>query len=903
MPFPGDLVLVDDANRADGGAHEGGGSTIWDDIDLEGAASGLKVVSNQLGSNPGGSGANTVDSLDDFIRVFDIAETGGFFGFYYRLQDAGTANWTGYWVLIDGFTVKIRKRPVAGGGSDADVGSHTPSSTLSGGDKIGVRALGDLHELYFYRDGEWDDTPVISETDSTISAAGPGNLVFGATGFRVENVWSADPELPEVEGPFTLIVDADHTEASDVRNRTQATDPETPLATIQRAVELAYATPGWGDTILVKPAEVANAVDAVDTRCYAAVDFNRFSSASAIPFKDNSANMPITVQGDRTGEFTRGVPDDPETATFPRWMGWDSRSLKNWVFEGFQIGYDEGTEDGEGNRLDTLNHRSHQRPEDMVCREIHWTSGGFNVEYWTSTTDDGLLVEDCTVRCPLSQYEGGSGRFFDGRGFGFSSQAGDPLGGDHSGHATIRRVDFLGVRGNDGVQWGLGAYDQADGQAVVEDCLFHNVTELGPGGNADFHTDSIQILGGYRYIVRRNVFIGCTNALMASDFRNQHVTFENNLVFGGGGQVQAQGCDILEIWHNTLLGSAFPGSSVLIFAPKNSPADMTYLLTYVNNVSTGLNIEVPDTIGPESTVGPGCINTTDPGWVSPWGTFLAGLPEFGTSARLDGLPTTTIEGYAAPANYELANSPADSPGIGDGVTVEGLPAADRLGRAYASPRDSGCHQSDPGTVVTPAPRAPYVVSRSPASGATGVNAATSVTAVLYPKPGEEIAAGTVSIDSAFVTDSAGFTVPAVVTLSAPNVNGEQTVTVDLKATLVPTVTEGNLFPLVLYTARLTSAIEDTEGSAIANTTWQFRVAGPGSAAIGNPDGVPTALVSVSVTERTTDTCLLTLNSRTLRMDSVALKTLRKMLDRVIPEMAGNEADDGATPTITIGPLT
>jgi len=88
----------------------------------------------------------------------------------------------------------------------------------------------------------------------------------------------------------------------------------------------------------------------------------------------------------------------------------------------------------------------------------------------------------------------------------------------------------------------------------------------------------------------------------------------------------------------------------------------------------------------------------------------------------------------------------------------------------------------------------------------------------------------------YVTDPAGNTLPAVVTTAGP-VDGGQVVTVDIKSSLSPE-TEGTLFPFVVYRVNLTGAIEDTEGSALLPTSWTFRAAGPGGAAVYPPGGEP-----------------------------------------------------------------
>jgi hypothetical protein len=55
--------------------------------------------------------------------------------------------------------------------------------------------------------------------------------------------------------------------------------------------------------------------------------------------------------------------------------------------------------------------------------------------------------------------------------------------------------------------------------------------------------------------------------------------------------------------------------------------------------------------------------------------------------------------------------------------------------------------------------------------------------------------------------------------------------VNPKFQVTPTVREGLLFPLVVYTAHLTATIADTEGSTLTGASWTFRIAGPAGPAV------------------------------------------------------------------------
>jgi hypothetical protein len=135
---------------------------------------------------------------------------------------------------------------------------------------------------------------------------------------------------------------------------------------------------------------------------------------------------------------------------------------------------------------------------------------------------------------------------------------------------------------------------------------------------------------------------------------------------------------------------------------------------------------------------------------------LAGFPEFGTSSD---------------TSYELANSGYTSPGINQAVSIPSPPATDRLGRVRVSTPDVGCHESNPAVLVTPDPRGPYLIATSPVGGATNAAETVTVTATLFPKPGETLDAATVTTATAYLTDPTGQTIPAQVSVGAPDSAG------------------------------------------------------------------------------------------------------------------------------------
>jgi hypothetical protein len=530
----------------------------------------------------------------------------------------------------------------------------------------------------------------------------------------------------------------------------------------------------------------------------------------------------------------RDLGDGPER---PILRGISGNGLKNWQFgladgdgraipeNGFQQGHDRFKEVG-GIRQDVRGLSKYERVADLAHYGIHFTSGAWRVAVW----EGDLLLMDCEVNGPLPTNPNVSS--LDGNGLGGTDQADDGLGGEHAGRVIIRNCRLQDIRGNDGMQFGMGEFfHEGDAWLIVEDTTFIDVTE----GLEAFHTDSIQILGCPDVEIRRCRFYGCSNVLIASDFHNGRVLIENCLSYGGT-PITVQGTDELVLWHNTFRESSFPDSTVIFYTRYSLPAPMK--LTMVNNIIGGVlwrdatSMELDD----ESLISNNLV-LTDPGGTTPStpaGQHLEGFAELGLSDRMDLIDwpaeMANFPGADIAASFELANTPFESDGLGEGITLTGMPTHDMLGRAYATARDVGCFQSDPGTLVTPSPRAPYLLTRVPTSGATGVAASTHAGAIWYPVPGQQLDPATVTPETAWVTDPTGQTLPAVVTLGEVDAGGHQPVTIDVKSDLTP-ITDGNLFPLVTYTVHF-DGIADTQGSEIVTVSWSFRVIGPIGPAIG-----------------------------------------------------------------------
>lgn len=568
-----------------------------------------------------------------------------------------------------------------------------------------------------------------------------------------------------------IYVSADEPLASDSNSKADAATVTTALKTIQQAGVLAEP----GDVILVIPATVANASDTLDTSLY--VGLQHFSGGSpALTYGDNAGNAVITVRGVTT--------DDVQAKTGP----WALRGLKNWLIDNLQIGYDIDSGD------DNLTIGEVRQCAQLTFTNVVWTGGCNEFKVW-----DDILIEDCTIRAPLSPFQGSGNRFLDGSGIHIAYTDNND-GTEGVGPFTIRRCHFEKVQGEDAIQAFLGGVGDpyADALLVVEDCSFFRIEGL-----AGFHTDSIQILGGTEFIIRRNTFFSCDDAMIASDFHNGKITFENNLCVACGIPLQGQGTDEWIIRNNTFLFSFFNES--VSFGGRT--AGISQKITMVNNILEDYGIGDDVIVDPASNISNNLV-LLNPGF----GDNLDGVPEFGTTARMDDLPTSTERFPVLPPNYELANDPTDSPGIGQGVTT--TLTADRLGRTLSDPPDVGCHQSDPGTLVTPTARAPYLVSRTPAPNAIDIALDAAITATLFPVPGQTIDAATVTTGTFYVTDPKGVTIPA-------------SVTTDTEAGVLTVDVDGDLYPYVEYLAHLGSTVADTEGSTLGQTfTWTFRILGP-----------------------------------------------------------------------------
>jgi hypothetical protein len=803
VPFPQVSDSIDNFNRADGDIGAGAGASIWDSVGWGGSGGGLVVVGNQMASGSGTQSRVTLVELPaDFEFILSVLVVGGASqsqGFFFCGQNLDTGAWESYYLYYAADVGWALYKRV--GGSGTPIGSSGPGwPVLVNGDKIGIHRVGDAIKIRRYTAGAWVQTPIIDVTDASIQAAGTLAFEIQGTGWRYDDLiggaavaegGGGDPDPEGPTEPVTIYVDADHPDASDAHTREEAADPDTPLRTVQAAALLAYATEEWADTIQVEPAVLANALDALDTAVYARLHHRTQggTGTDVLPMGDNAGNAPIVVKG----HVVDGV--------MPKIAGIDGRELRNWQFEDFQQGYDRGSGD------DNLTIGSLTNVEDLVFRRVKYTGGGYYVVSFTGE----LLWDDCEVYAPYSEFQGSGNRFLDGVGFHLiAMDTGE--GVFRTGTARFTGCTFADVEGEDAIQCSLGPVDVGTG-LIVEDCTFMNIIQAEGGA----HTDCIQSLGGAFYTVRNSRFLNCASPFIASDDRNGTITLENNLLVGGGQQVSIQGTDTIVIRHNTFLRSVF-GMSVGF---GGRTAGVVQHITMVNNLME--NFSLGDAIvDPDSVIENNAL-LSSPGFTGPYGANLPGIPELGTSARMSAIPEPT-DGFGR--NYELANS-SPNPGIGAGLHLGGALPTDQLGRARTNPPDIGAFQSTSGTVVTPAARPPYVIARVPASESAGVSRTTHVTLTLAPRPGKHIDPDTVTEDTMYVTDPIGGVLPALsVSLSAPDADNHQVLTLDI---------DGTLYPLVYYTAHALSAIADTEGSHIASAqAWSFRTAGLGGPAVEDP---------------------------------------------------------------------
>lgn len=603
----------------------------------------------------------------------------------------------------------------------------------------------------------------------------------------------------------TLYVNADHEDRSDAWTRFEAADdPNFPFGTMQAAAMLAES----GDIIRVEPSTLGQADPiSIDPNMYYGIISDGLDLI--LPNADNSAGDTIVVEGHIVGDVK------------PKFRFLDLYGVNNWEFRDLQRGFDRGSEEDHGT-VGGL-----QRCENLRLLRLTLTGGGWR----TIGCDGNMVVEECSIFSPFEQ---GNFHFLNGVGFHL-------IGSDLSTDAVypaqwqFLRCYFSEVQGEDCIQASLGPFD-GGGSLEVRECIFDNIRII-EIGVSPIHTDCIQSLGCPEIRLIKNIFINCLQPFIGSDGRNGRITCIGNILDGVQNGLWTQGCDHFILIHNTIK-SLYGGIAIGGRYNETHP-DFVQRFTIVNNICSMIDLSGPVVIHEDSVINNNVVYNA-PGLVTAWGNQLPGLPEFGGSARLVdvGLPEGNVSEWGHPSGaLELANTPIESVGIGDGRSLIGLEitedeleeaSTDFFGNPYASPPDCGAMQGDPEVLISPAARPPYVLNVSPTG--QDVSGVEDISCRFYPVPGLAMDPDTLIGSNVVITDNAGYSIPGIITLSELDENGYQTLTVNLVESIDPLV-DGVLFPLVTYTVTLGNNIQDENGSGILGEQWQFRVAGPDNPAI------------------------------------------------------------------------
>lgn len=792
MAYPsGALTTFDAFTGSDGPLNP----AIWGTTAYGGTpAAGVGIISNQMApTTTAGAVYSIVDHTQNFEATVDIitATAGvGYIAWFFCMQDGDSGSWSAYWVVIAEDVWRLNKRFAGATTPEIDLDSNGP--VLASGDKLGVRRLDETIEIYHYTGGAWNQTPILSTSDTDLPLAGAFAFDFQATDWRMDNLSTLEL-TGGVTGAVSLHVNADHPDADDDRLRSQVT-ADTPLRTILKAAQLARGvdedSDDDSDEIVVWKAAAADPDNTTDPGVYAG--FTHFFGLGDLPFGNNSGNKPIVMRGvDADGE----TPEDDSGR--PRWLGFDATSLNNWQFEDLHFGYEFDSGD------DVLTIKTLYTPTDLTWTRCMWTGGAYLIR-----NAAGLMRwEECEITAKISEFLGQGGRTLDGVGFKIvnSSESGE----DFRCHFEYEDCFIHHVEGEDAFQVGTGSATQADTYIHWTRCSWEDIIQPGADGTPQnptgIHTDCVQILGGPEYKFDSCSFRRATSCIMVSDFRNGLVHVENTKFHGSaieapgdaGIAMQVQGTDRLVLINNTFAYSGFGRGLYLFF--KYLPSTGQTDLTFINNIFDGIWASSP-VLGTQIYKN-NLIGAVFGTFVMPTGNGnIQGICEFGST------DATTLE---------LANTPAANLATDAGNNTDPLvPALDRLGRARTgSGTDIGCHESPTDPPIAADARPPYILSVTPSEGATGASGTTNVVVETYPLPTETIDAESITSTTFYIKDPQGITLP-VLTRSVDT----NTITLDI---------DGTLYPLVTYTAFITTGVADTGGNHVAqDKTWDFRVIGP-----------------------------------------------------------------------------
>jgi hypothetical protein len=815
-PTADNTTVWDDFNRADGNVYDGAGATLWDTEAFPGTGTNpFDVVSNAMKAGTAEAWGSTLHVIGELAMVITFRTAPGgnpdYAAFAWGVVDSthyyellvNSSTWQLY--KVDGTQVPLVQSGQSAPGTGATNRLLVMHTTVGG------------IEIFREAAGTWDETPVLSSAQAVVSGVQSFNFQ-STTSTAIEQIDFVDLSGPS--DPVTMYVDADHAAASDTRTRLEATNPATPFRTIGAAMRVAFSSAAWlsigdgtGDHVFVKRSTTGAApLDAIDPGVYPAVASTKDASGEAapvLPRANNLGNAPIVVEGD--GDWTN-------PATRVKWLGPSGRFFKGWQFRNFQIGYDSDPDPA--NPLDVRTRLAFGQAEDLEFDGLYFTRGGIEFSACWGTIE----IHNFYLTAPLPA----TVQSLDGRGFGIGYLPDYAEGPTGTELVWIHHGIIEGVRGNDAIQAGMGGPDDPGSHLLIEDMVFHDVSEE-VGFEEFFHTDSIQMQGGARLTVRRCGFFGCADAIICSDYHNSQITVEANLAIQDGAVFQFQGYDHLIFRHNTVIQlGTFGRDASLRFYTRFLGTQK--LVTVVNNILGGIAYgDTAAQVHHVNSVIDRNLVITNPGASTGYGINLPGIPEFGESARTAIYPATTRKFGPISRAFEPANT-VPNPALAAGLILTGTPegavASDIQGRAYASPPDVGAFQSSAGTPVSPAPRAPYLISRSPGPNAVNVSPTTNVSVTVYPKPGYQLAS--VDASAFYVQDANGNDLP-VTSLTVSSVDpdtGYQTITLDV---------DGTLYQLATYTAALTSGVHDTEGSAMVATAWAFRVLGPSGPAVYQGD--------------------------------------------------------------------
>jgi hypothetical protein len=285
----------------------------------------------------------------------------------------------------------------------------------------------------------------------------------------------------------------------------------------------------------------------------------------------------------------------------------------------------------------------------MTFNRIDWRHGGTWTNRHASTS---VLFEynDCITKSVLpSGFDGNA----DGRGHFYQALGAsmDPYNGANYrlGSITFRRCIFRYIQGEDAIQL-AASYDGQVGTLLLEDCVFHDVTQAGDSLTYP-HCDCVQVLAGDRFVATRNHVYNCSSGFNAFDYPVNYVELTNNIFHDNYNTCQFMAVSTFVALNNTWTNSLNFGLRL----NDSKTSNMSYTLR--NNVWDSLVL--------------------DSGTAQPNGTSRI------EDHNYYGSPTFASDNGSA---YGL---PSDSPLIGAGVAGVGVPTVDFFQRTRFSPPTLG----------------------------------------------------------------------------------------------------------------------------------------------------------------------------------------------------------------------